>query len=135
MNISIKVIAITLMLASASLAATTKTTVAAKSTGTASKSSTKSTTKSTTTTTTSSSKKSNIASSATSAPQELGACTPGACGQCEVQGASKFCTECNNKPMAGTGVNRRCSGGKVIVGCDRYESDAAGKIYCSSCAS
>ena len=37
--------------------------------------------------------------------------------------------------MAGTGVNRRCSGGKVIEGCDRYESDSDGKIYCSSCNS
>ena len=65
----------------------------------------------------------------------MGQCTPGACGQCEIKGAVRYCTECNNKPMNGVGVNRRCEGGKVIEGCDRYESQADGKIYCSSCAS
>jgi len=77
-----------------------------------------------------------ILASATLAAAGTGACTAGACGYCEMKGTDKYCTVCHNNAMKGAGINRTCSGGTVIDGCDKYETvdgtDTA-KVYCSSC--
>ena len=65
-----------------------------------------------------------------------GACNAGACGYCDKIGEDKFCTNCWNSPMSGTGIDRKCSGGTAIKGCLHYKTTddtSSGKIYCAKC--
>jgi len=65
-----------------------------------------------------------------------GGCTAGACDYCEMKGTDKYCTACHNSAMKGAGINRICSGGTAIDGCDLYKTTDdtdAGTVYCASC--
>ena len=77
-----------------------------------------------------------ILASATLAQAGTGACTAGACRYCDKTGEDKFCDACIDTAMSGAGINRKCSGGTTVTGCDLYKTTddtSSGKVYCSSC--